>query len=96
MDDDEDDVGGEEGDASFTTDVQGSPSVATSSLFSPAASTVCSSEVAGMVGMKNLPPTTDFTGGAEGDWKEFVKAPPPLLNVSTYLDRTPILPRAEN
>lgn len=50
-----------------------------------------------MVGTKNLALAADFIDGAEADWKEFVVvALPPLLNVSTYLDRTPILPRAEN
>lgn len=98
-----DDAEGEENDVSSATDIEGSPEVVASWVGSPEVSTVCASQGAGVVGTKNFAPTAGFTDGAEGDWNEFVKdppvpppPPPPLLNVSTYLDLTPILARAEN
>lgn len=89
-----DDVEGNE----FATVVGGSPLVVVSCVVSPADSIFCSSEGAGAIGTKNLAPSGGLTDGAAGDWNEFVSDPPLplLLNVSTYLDRTPVLPRAEN
>lgn len=82
-------------------DVEGSPQLMVSSAVSPDVSTFCASEGTGVVGTKNLVPTVGFTDVVEGDLNEFVKDPPvlpapPLLNVSTYLDLTPILARDEN
>jgi len=86
------DVQGKEKDASFTTVVESSALVVCSCIVSPIASLFCSSdEGAAAIGIKNLAPTAGFTDGAEGDWNEFVNAPPlppapALLNVSTYLN----------
>lgn len=86
-----DDVEGKENGASFDTDVEGSLALVGSWIVSPNESIFWSSEGAGATGMKNLAPIAGFTYGAAGDWKEFVKAPPPpptppLLKVSTYLN----------
>lgn len=57
----------------------------------------CSAEGAA-VGTKNfgLGLVLGLMVGTEGDWNKLVGLPPPWLKVSTYLARTPILPRAEN
>ena len=94
VDGDGDDVEGIEKDASFATVVESSSLVLGSCNVSPIASLFCSSdEGEGAIGIKNLAPTAGFTDGAEGDWNEFVNAPPlplppapALLNVSTYLN----------
>lgn len=63
---------------------------------------ICSAAMTAGVGTKNFAPDSGLIDGAAGLLydgaapKEFAPPPPPLLKVSTYLDLTPILPRAEN
>lgn len=90
--DDDNAGGGDEKVASFEIDVEGSLLVVGSGIDSPIESLFCSSDGAGAIGTKNLAPIAGFTDGVVGDWKEFVNAPPlppvpPLLNVSTYLNK---------
>lgn len=64
-------------------------------------SAICSEATVAGVGTKNFAPDIGFIDGAAGLLyvaapKALAPPPPPLLKVSTYLDLTPILPRAEN
>lgn len=59
----------------------------------------CSAAAGAAVGTKNFGLGLVFGGlmiETEGDWNKLVGLPPPWLKVSTYLARTPVLPRAEN
>jgi len=73
------------------------------SLWASGAAICCSEATAAGVGTKNLAPDSGLTDGAAGLLYDVAAPeafapppPPPLLKVSTYLDLTPILPRAEN
>lgn len=77
-----DDDGGELNEISVPNDVERSP-------FVPEEFAACSFKGAGAAGTKNFAPATaGLTDGAEGDWNEFASESPPLLKVSTYLNRS--------
>lgn len=80
-------IGGDDdkNDASLSTVVEDSETNKDPKVLSPAVT----SQVAGVPGAKNVAPTAGLTDAVEGDRNEFVKTPPSLLNVSTYLEKRP-------
>lgn len=81
------DVGGEWNEL-FAAGIEELSLVAVVSCTLSVVSNVCSFEDTGE-GTKNfgLAPLAGLTDGTEGDWNKFVGFPPPLLKVSTYLQK---------
>lgn len=87
VDDDEDDAAESNAEAGSTAGAAPSslPGGPWNACKEASAGSAVGSAAATGVGMKNLALPAGFADGRDGDWKDIAGAPPPLLNVSTYL-----------